>query len=128
MKGVATKSAALRIVHGTYILMGSCALLLLVSEAHISPEIAVCSALADRLTSVALLLLSSEPNQQTANSRRQVAETLCELAPSERTGHAITEYIRSHKNSHTKSYTSIITSMHVQLPCAQCFAWDKAFQ
>jgi hypothetical protein len=35
MKGVATKSAALRIVHGAILLMGSCDLLLLVSEAPI---------------------------------------------------------------------------------------------
>jgi hypothetical protein len=47
--------------------------LLLVSEAPISPEIAVFW-----LISVALLLLSSEPNQQTANSRRQVAEMMGE--------------------------------------------------
>jgi hypothetical protein len=54
-------------VHGTKILMGSCALLLLVS--------------ASTYLAVALLLLSSEPNQQTANSRRQVAEMPGELAP-----------------------------------------------
>ena len=35
MEGIATKSAALRIVHGAFLLMGNYALLLLVSEAPI---------------------------------------------------------------------------------------------